>query len=78
MFKGFLPEGTYHVVVMNRNFTNAHLLYDDKFEDARIDIARMMANRFPSENASRQGRRSDLCACFGLLWRAVSMAIRRP
>ena len=25
---------------MNRNFTNAHLLYDDKFEDARIDIAK--------------------------------------
>ncbi len=40
MFKGVLPEGTYHVVVMNRNFTNAHLLYDDKFEDARIDIAK--------------------------------------
>ena len=34
-----------YVVNMNRNFTNAHLLYDDKFEDARIDNAAMMANR---------------------------------
>lgn len=38
IFRGALPAGEYRVITMNRNFTNAELLYEDKLEDARISV----------------------------------------
>lgn len=38
IFRGTLPAGEYYVITMNRNFTNAKLLYDDTYEDARISV----------------------------------------
>lgn len=38
IFRGALPAGEYYVITMNRNFTNAKLLYDDTYEDARISV----------------------------------------